>query len=187
MDKRNTGYLGRKIICSPDYCTSHTFGNGFWSNPLKRLIRNGFWCCFSTDEQIYLATLKPSVSQIGGSSMGVGCFDRCLQLLLESNWLYIWLPTTISHNVAQSLCLPASHPLTLHPLFILGLTLQLWHWLHHLGRVSLPAKKCFAEMWLLSKRLFLSHLVLLFRPFDLIPASVVLFVLLLIPRILLLF
>lgn len=42
-------------------------------------------------------------------------------------------------------------------------------------------------MWLLSRRLFLSHLVLLFRPFDLIPASVVLFVLLLVPRILLLF
>lgn len=51
----------------------------------------------------------------------------------------------------------------------------------------LPAKNCFAEKWLLSRRLFLSHLVLLFRPFDLIPASVVLFVLLLVSRILLLF
>lgn len=33
-------------------------------------------------------------------------------------------------------------------------------------------------MWLLSRHLFLSHLVLLFRPFDLITTSVVLFVLL---------
>lgn len=33
-------------------------------------------------------------------------------------------------------------------------------------------------MWLLSRHLFSSHLVLLFRPFDLITTSVVLFVLL---------
>lgn len=41
--------------------------------------------------------------------------------------------------MAQSLCLPASHTLPLHSLFILGLNLQLWHRLHcaNAGRVSL--------------------------------------------------
>jgi len=54
------------MICGPDYSTPRAFGNGFRSNCLRRLI----WGGFSSDELMCLATLNPSVSQIGGSSMG---------------------------------------------------------------------------------------------------------------------
>lgn len=171
------------MICGPDYSTPHTFGNGFWSNRLRRLIKDGVWCCSSTDEQIRLATPKPSVSQIGGSSMGE---VSLWQMPAALAWIELIVHLaaydciTQRRTVSLSPCLP--HP----PSF--------WVWLCSCDTASiswvespLPAKKCFAETWLLARRLFLSHLVLLFRPFDLIPASVVLFVLLLVPRILLLF
>lgn len=175
------------MTCFPDYSTSHTFGNGFWSNCLRGLIRNGFWCCFSTDEQIYLATLKPSVSQIGGSSMGeVSLWQMPAALRLNridytSGCLQLYHTTW--HNLFVSL----------PPTFYFSTPCLFWVWLCSCDtnfiiwvKSSLSAKQCFAEMWLLSRRLHLSHLVLLFRSFDLIPASVVLFVLLLFPRILLL-
>lgn len=103
------------------------------------------------------------------------CTSGCLQLY-HTTW----------HNLFVSL--PPTPWLSTPHLFWVWLCscdtdfiIQIW------VESPLPAKKCFAEMWLLSRRLFFSHLVLLFRPFDLISASAVLFVLLLVPRILLLF
>lgn len=186
MDKRNTGYLGRKVICGRDYSTPHACGNGFWSNRLRRLIRDGFWCCASTDEQICLATLKPSVSQIGGSSMGE---VSLWQMPAARTWIE-WTVHLAAYNYITQHGTISLSPSLPHPPRLF------WDWLCSCGtdfimqiwvESPLPAKKCFAEVWLLSRQLFLSHLVLLFRPFDLIPASVVLFVLLLVPRILLLF
>lgn len=86
----------------------HTFQNGFWLNCLRRVI--SFWCC-PTGDQIGLATLKPSISQIRGSFMGEVLLWQMPAALAWTEWivhLAAYNCITLHGAISSSPCLP--HP-----------------------------------------------------------------------------